>query len=586
MTYLINLLLIFLAVITNIGFATDATLTAETAVVTEEKPDKYNRRTPRGTVEGYLEALAEGDFSKASYYLNLDFIPNSNKEKEGIRISKKFQYFLDHAGKLQPNALISDHPDGTANDGLDLNEEDVGIIYIDEIEIPVVLEQVKGEDSSNIWLFSSETLKNIPRTGSSKSNIINIADFAPEILIENKILGVSIGHWLMMVVAALFSFLIAKICINLIVIILKLTINKYISDQTSIMITALHIPARMWLSVYIFIISLQYLSIPIIMRQHFNSVALAVYLVAFLILAWQLTNIAHFLSIERFKKYNNAGVVSIIDFLKRSVRFILVVTGLLLGLHLYDHNVTTGLAALGIGGLAIALGAQKTLENIAGSINVVADQSVNIGDFCAVAGVKGFVEEVGIRSTKIRTLFRTLVTIPNAEFASHIVENCTKRDKFWFNQKIGLRYETSPDQLRFVLIKIQSLLYAHSKVENTPSYTRFSEFGADSLVVEIFAYIKTKDYFEYMGIKQDLNLRIIDIINSSGTGFAFPSQTLYLSKDHGLSTDKTIEAEQCVKSWISASNLQLPEFSEDEINRISNSIPYPSPSQKTSNSSS
>jgi signal peptidase I len=398
------------------------------------KPDKFGRRTPRGTIEGYLNAIAAEDFELASEYLNLQYLgKKADKVKEGSKLAKKLQYMLDHSGKLEASVLISEYPEGHLQDGLDLNLDQVGVIEVEDKTIPVLLEQVSDDEDLPLWVVSAETLKNLPKKAKSSKKIFVIDDYLPEAILKNKILGVSVGHWLMIVVTMIISYGLAKIIAWLFLLLFRQSVSRYITDDKAVLFMALHIPARMWLSVYIFIFLLQYLSIPIIMRSHFNSLAVAIYLVAFLILLWQTTNIFHTIFTERFKKTNNTGIISIVDFLKRSIRFLLITAGILIGLHLYDHNVTTGLAALGIGGLAIALGAQKTLENIAGSINVVVDQTVNNGDLVKVDDIMGFVEQVGIRSTKIRTYFDTIVTIPNAEFATHIVEEgevsiCTAKE--------------------------------------------------------------------------------------------------------------------------------------------------------------
>lgn len=572
----------FLQIVISSSFAIGHVVAAPDSIVEQEsaaqikiKPDKHNRRTPLGTVEGFLSAIASNDFHRATEYMDLDFLSKSQKEAQGAALAEKFQYLLDHSGKLHADVLINDTVDGNMIDGLDLDQESVGVIYVNDEKKPILLQQLKDIDNLPIWVFASQTVKDIQKAETAKSYIFNIIDYMPKIINNFKIIGVSVSHWLMVFVLGLLSFLVAKIIISLLIIAFENTVNKYIAHHIGVIISALQIPARLWLSVYLFISSLQYLSIPIIMRQHFNSMALGVYLLAVLILIWHLTSIAHILSVEKFRESKNIGMVSIVDFLKRCVRFILIVAGILIGLHIYDHNVTTGLAALGIGGLAIALGAQKTLENIAGSINVVADRSVNVGDRCRVAGVEGHVEEVGVRSTKIRTFARSLVTIPNAEFSNHIVENFSKKDKCLFNENLELRYETIPDQLRYVLIKLRALLYSHPKVNKDVCMVKLVGFGPSAFTVQIFTYINTIDYFENMDIREDLFLRIIDIVNDSGTGFAFPSQTLYFAKDYGLDKDRQKSAQNAVQEWRNNNNLQIPQFTATEIESLKDSISYP-----------
>lgn len=238
-------------------------------------------------------------------------------------------------------------------------------------------------------------------------------------------------------------------------------------------------------------------------------------------------------------------------------------------------NITGILAGLGIGGLAIALAAQKTVENVFGGITLILDQPVRVGDFCRFGDRVGTVEEVGLRSTRIRTLDRTVVAVPNAEFVTLHLENFARRDRIWLKAMLGLRYETTPDQLRHVLVELRAMLYAHPRVDADPARVRFVGFGAHSLDVEIFAYVRTTNYDEFLAVQEDINLRIIDIVAASGTGFAFPSQTLYLASDGGLDQARTQDAEARVRAWRERSELYLPEFPAGRVTALRGSLDYP-----------
>jgi MscS family membrane protein len=187
----------------------------------------------------------------------------------------------------------------------------------------------------------------------------------------------------------------------------------------------------------------------------------------------------------------------------------------------------------------------------------------------------GTVEEIGIRSTRVRTLDRTLVTIPNSEFSEMELENYGARDQIRLYSIIGLRYETKPDQLRHVLAGLRKLLVAHPRISESPARVRFVGFGAYSLDLEIFAYVLTNDWNEFLSIREDIFLRMIKIVRDSGTGFAFPSQTLYLGRDGGLDPEGTREAEAHVSAWREAGELPFPDFDEQTIARIDGTLDYP-----------
>jgi MscS family membrane protein len=205
-------------------------------------------------------------------------------------------------------------------------------------------------------------------------------------------------------------------------------------------------------------------------------------------------------------------------------------------------NVTGILAGLGVGGLAVALAAQKTVENLFGGVTLAADQPVRVGDFCRFGDRVGTIQEIGLRSTRVRTLDRTVVTVPNAEFSALALENFAERDRIWFQTVLGLRYETTADQLRHVLAGLTKLLRDDERVDPDPARVRFVGFGAFSLDLEVFAYIRTRDWAEFLRIREELLLEIMDVVAASGSGFAFPSQTIYTAADAGLDEEKARQA--------------------------------------------
>lgn len=233
------------------------------------------------------------------------------------------------------------------------------------------------------------------------------------------------------------------------------------------------------------------------------------------------------------------------------------------------------LAGLGIGGLAVALAAQSTLANFIAGLTLLADKPVKVGDFCKFGDQIGTIESIGLRSVKVRSLGRTVVSIPNAEFVNLFLENFTKRDQIWLHKILNLRYETTPDQLRWVLAEIRKLLLRHPQVTALPARARFVSFGEHSLDVEIFAYVRTTDFDTFLAVQEDLYLRIIDIVDQSGTGFAFPSTVNYLARDSGIDADRKSRAEAIVKQWREEDELPFPEFDQKTRFGLMDQIEYP-----------
>ncbi len=259
----------------------------------------------------------------------------------------------------------------------------------------------------------------------------------------------------------------------------------------------------------------------------------------------------------------------------RAVGFIAGVTLVVQGVQRAGADVVPLLAGLGVGGLAVALAVRPTLENMIGGLILYADRPIRLGDFCTFGALSGTVERIGLRSTRVRALDRTLVTIPNATFADMQLVNYAHCDKMLIETVIGLRYETTPEQLRHVLAKLRQICLAHPKIETDTLRVRFGAFGASSLDVNVRVYALTNEWNEYHAVREDLYLRFAEAIEASGTGVAFPSSTVYLSRDGGLDPDRTRMAEKEVAAWREAEELPFPRMPEQFAARITDTGDYP-----------
>ena len=190
---------------------------------------------------------------------------------------------------------------------------------------------------------------------------------------------------------------------------------------------------------------------------------------------------------------------------------------------------SAALAGLGVGGIAVALAAQKTLENVIAGVSLIADQAVHVGDFLKLGEISGTVEDVGLRSTRIRTLDRTVVSVPNGQIANMSLEIFSARDKFWFHPLVSLRYETTPVQVGSIVTGIRELLIAHSRLDSQSVRVNFLRLSTFSLDVDIFAYVFARDWVEFLDIQEELLLSVMDIVKQAGAEIAFPSQTMYLA---------------------------------------------------------
>ena len=223
----------------------------------------------------------------------------------------------------------------------------------------------------------------------------------------------------------------------------------------------------------------------------------------------------------RHKSFSSSVLPLVSRLVKLSI-LLLTIAGVL---SEWGYNATAILAGLGVGSIAIALAAQKTIENFFGGVSVISDRPVSVGDFCKIGNLMGTIEDIGLRSTRIRTLDRTQVEgVPNAQFSSMTLENFEKRDKMLFHVTLNLRRDSTPEQVRTVLNSIERILADHSDIEAGALPVRFVGVGTYSLDIEIFIYVLTRNGDAFLRTQQELLLSILDAVKEAGTALALPTQ--------------------------------------------------------------
>ncbi|MDQ1166074.1 mechanosensitive ion channel family protein [Flavobacterium sp. SORGH_AS_0622] len=535
--------------------------------------DSLGRRTPQGTVNGFIKAIGEQNYLRASQYFVLSK-RSYRRTADRIKIAKTFQQLLDQGGNLSPSSIVSNKETGRTDDDLAAGVDLVGNIAAGKTTIPLYVENQSDDSEPALWLFSAETVESIMSADISGEKTF-LDRVLPSVLKERKLGNVPIGHWAVVVVMTVVSYLLSRLLLFAAGYIIQKVWRKAASEKGKAVIEAFSLPVMMYLTVILFVALTQRMGISIIVRQRFSIIIITIGIVAFLILLWRLTDFVSLYTRSRMNRRGRISAVSAILFLSRTTKAAIVFIGIIALLGIIGVDVTAGLAALGIGGIALALGAQKTIENFVGSVSLIADQPLRVGDYCRVDDIKGTVESIGMRSTTLRTSARTIVTIPNGQLSASKIENFAHRDRFIFNPIFNFRMDTAPDQMRYLLVELRSLLYAHPAVLNSPPVVRFTGITADALKVEITAYIEAVNFDKSQEVQEDLLLRMMDIIENSGTALAYPSQTLYMSKDTALSSEKTAEVLQKVKKWKDNNELQLPEFDPARVEELKGSIKYP-----------
>ncbi len=217
------------------------------------------------------------------------------------------------------------------------------------------------------------------------------------------------------------------------------------------------------------------------------------------------------------------------NFILTIVKIFIAGIGLAAILTVWGINVTALIASLGLGGLAFALAAKDTASNLFGSFALLADKSIRIGEWVKVGGVEGVVEDVGMRTTKIRSFEKTLITVPNQLVANQPIENFSRRGIRRIKMHIGLTYGTTSGQLLKIKADIETMLKHHEGISQEDSLmVYFDSFGDSSLNIFIYCFTATANWAKYLEIREDVHVKIMQIVEANGSSFAFPSQSIYV----------------------------------------------------------
>ncbi|HSZ02260.1 MAG TPA: mechanosensitive ion channel family protein [Terriglobales bacterium] len=532
--------------------------------------DPLGRDTPNGTVYGFLHAVQTGNYATAAQYLQMT---NAKRAAQGEELAKKLKIVMDRAfsGNLR---LISNQPEGSPQEGSSPNQQRLGPLSAGDVDAELDLVRVPDPSGAKIWLISSDTLAKVPDLY-DRLEVHQVEAHLPDFLVQYEFLGIAIWQWLAILLAIPIAAALGWLTVRLMGLYQKLRRHPPIPRPGAW--NAISNP--LWLvfaTVYDGMLVRQ-IGLPLLARHHHQEVIGVVFIVAW---AWLLSRIVQQIARrvrEGAIRAGRAGTGSLLLLGERVLKAIISIAAIFAILSSLGVNMTTALAGLGIGGIAIAFAAQKTLENLFGGVSLLGDEVIRVGDICRFGDKTGTVEDISLRSTRIRTPERIELSIPNGSLATMNIENLSRRDKILFNTKLSLRYETSADQLRYVLAQIRRLLYEHPKVETDGARIRFIGYDNSSLNLEVFCYILTRDGAEFLAIQEDLLLRILDIVEASGTTFAFPSRVLYLSRDTGLDQEKTASVSHEVQQWRESSKLPFPDYAPADISGFSNSLPYPQP---------
>jgi MscS family membrane protein len=522
---------------------------------------------------GFLSAVRQDDYGRAAEYLDLRRLP-PEEQARGRELARWLKVVLDQSLWVDVVNLAPVN-EGLADDGLPAWQDRAGDIQTAAGPVPILLQRVAREgDRVRIWKISAATVSEIPALY-AEFEPIWLEAYLPAFFFERQVLDVTLWKWValaaLLVAASLLALLIANTTTRLIGVIFTRGHESF-DDR---LVHHVRGPVRLGWTVILIAVGHRSLGLSLELAGALRWAERLLLVIALAWLVFRLIDLAALVLRIRAERRRNLGLLPVLLPTARIAKILIVVIGGLGVLGSLGVNVSAAVAGLGVGGIAVALAAQRSLENLFGGITLFADRPVRVGDFFRYGDQVGTVEEIGLRSTRVRTLDRTVVAIPNAEFSNLRLENFARRDRMRIWTMIGVRYETTPEQLRFLLARLRQILLAHPRVTDDPARVRMVGFGAYSLDLEVFAYVDTEDWNEFLGIREDVYMRFMQAVKESGTGFAFPSTTTYVGRDTGLDDEEVRQAEARVAEWRETGELPFPAFSESFRQREENTLPWP-----------
>ena len=531
--------------------------------------DPLGRTTPQSCVLGFLKAAQSGDYSIASQYLQMTA---ARRQAEGEQLAEKLNYVLNHAFTGSAKGW-STQPEGTPQEGVPLGRQKLGTMSSGDVEADLEVVRMTDPSAGKIWLISSDTLTKVPELY-DQAEARQVEHKLPGLLVKHQLAGMPLWQWLALLLAAPVAAAIGWLVIAL----LEVPVRWWARRRGHIDVAnwrEVSGPAWLLAGTLAHQSFARYLGMPLLPRHYYFQLTSVAMIVGATWIFWRVVRWSLRRVRNRALAYGHVGTGSLMLLGERLVKAIIFVTGVLAVLGSLGFNMTTALAGLGIGGLAIGFGAQQTIANLFGGVSVLGDEVIRVGDVCTFGDRTGTVEDIGLRSTRIRTAERTLVAIPNGTVASINVENLSRRDKILFKTNLGLRHESKADHVRYVVSEIRRLLYSHPKVETKTARARLTDISTGSGSVEVFAYILTQDFNEFAAIREDLLLRMLDLVEESGTGFALPSQTLYLGRDAGVQKEKAEGAVKKIDELRDGKQLPFPDYHGEQISSFKGTIEYP-----------
>lgn len=530
-------------------------------------------RTPLQLMVLMSEAFARKDHERAASYLDTRYLPEGFEEWPAVDLMGALRIVFNQQNIIDITEL-SDEPEGDLGDDLPAYRDLLGVVTKDDGEsVPIYLQRIPDGQGDKIWKISNASVAQIPA-------LWDDLGYGPiAVWLERKLPNRTIAGLQTWQVIAGGLFLVAawylsKLASFLLMRVVLLIPNRFPAGIESFFQGSL----RIFLFLAIFRHLMDELALSLTSRVYLNSSGLDY--IAYSILILGVISLVRDYNIRRLERAGNRQYVALLKPFTTIVKFVVLMLIALVWAERAGYNMSTIIAGLGVGSLAVALAAQKTLENVIGAITLYTARPVNPGDLCRFGDIVGVVDEIGLRSTMIRTLNRTMLAVPNSVFSSVEVENFSHRDRIRYYQHIELQMATA-DQLRVILGRLRELFLSHTDVMQETVSIRLEKVAAATAVIRIDAGVSTTDYQYYLATAEDLNLRMIELVHDAGAVFSGPGQVLQV-RDFYRASDETLgQIQTQLQDWESAESMPFPDYTAAEKAALRGAIELPKREEKS-----
>jgi MscS family membrane protein len=507
-------------------------------------PLRLGRETPRGTLLGFIRAAQNESEAQT---LCFQPPPKGKRSSPAEEQELAAQLFTVLNAKFPASAIgsISNDPEGRGEDGVPHDTVVVGGTRLVSESFQITLVRLEDVHNLKLWFISRQTLVQVPEAYDSL-HFPQLATRLPVPLVKYRLAGMPGWQWLAILFFAPVAIVLGWALALLGRISLQLTLRMRGRPPLPPKPLRHFGPGAMLLAVLIHYQFVFFIGASLLYRQYYRNVVLILMALA---LYWAITRATHWIFrrlAQRLTEHGRLAERSLMSLSRRVLDVVIFLVIALAVLSTMDVNVTAALAGLGIGGLAIGLGAQKTFENLLGGISILTDKAIVVGDPCKIGDRAGTVEDIGLRSTRIRTEDRTVVSIPNGTVATATLENFRFRDKILCRQILRLRYDLAPDHIRYVLGQVRETLARHSKVEESSLRVRVIRFAEYAIEVELYAYILVRDYGIFLAMQEDLLLQVMETLAQTGGAIALPTQTTIVTQDAWVDPEKAAAAKKAI----------------------------------------